>query len=292
LLPGRDLEADAGQGGGGQTVAVTGQPPEEVFACGVVPDEKDPLRMLEPFASDDKAARALDAVRAHWEEKSRSILVRTGDDGFNSWMRWVGLQPVLRRIYGCSFLPDHDYGKGGRGWRDLWQDLLSLILIEPETVRDSLLNNFAGVRIDGSNATIIGERPGEFIADRNRISRVWMDHGAWPLPTTELYIQQTGDFKFLFETAPYFRDSHLSRSARIDSEWSPEDGRALKTAAGQTHHGTVLEHLLVENLVPFFNVGEHCQWAFKNVPVLGMKNAPPICVVSCFFPPFFGGCIP
>ena len=50
------------------------------------------------------------------------------------------------------FYPDHDYGKGGKGWRDIWQDLLSLILIEPKLVRNNLINNFAGVRIDGSNA--------------------------------------------------------------------------------------------------------------------------------------------
>ncbi len=59
-----------------------------------------------------------------------------------------------------------------------------------------LLNNFAGIRVDGSNATIIGSKPGEFIADRNKIPRVWMDHGVWPFLTTQLYIDQTGDLPF------------------------------------------------------------------------------------------------
>jgi len=103
-----------------------------------------------------------------------------------------------------SFLPDHDYGKGGRGWRDIWQDLLSLILIEPAEVRANLLNNFAGVRMDGSNATIIGAKMGEFIADRNAITRVWMDPRCVAVITTLLYINQTGDFDLLFEPASYF----------------------------------------------------------------------------------------
>ena len=120
-------------------------------------------------------------------------------------MRWVTLQPVLRRIFGCSFLPDHDYGKGGRGWRDIWQDLLSLILIEPHLVRQDLINNCAGIRIDGSNATIIGARPGEFLADRNAITRVWMDHGAWPFLTLLLYIDQSGDFDILLAKAELFQ---------------------------------------------------------------------------------------
>ena len=94
-------------------------------------------------------------------------------------MKWVTLQPILRRIYGCSFLPHHDYGRGGRGWRDLWQDCLALLLMEPAQVRDLLWNNFGGVRVDGSNASIIGSEPGEFIADRNSLQEFgWiMVHG-------------------------------------------------------------------------------------------------------------------
>ena len=68
-----------------------------------------------------------------------------------------------------------------------------MLFMEPEGVRPLLFSNFAGIRIDGSNATIIGHEPGEFIADRNNIPRVWMDHGAWPFLTTRLYIDQTGD---------------------------------------------------------------------------------------------------
>ena len=65
--------------------------------------------------------------------------------------------------------------------------------------------NFGGVRFDGTNATIIGSKQGEFIADRNNIVRVWMDHGAWPYLTTRLYMQQTGDIEFLTEANTYFK---------------------------------------------------------------------------------------
>jgi len=176
----------------------------------------------------------------------------------------VTLQPVFRRIFGCSFLPDHDYGKGGKGWRDIWQDLLSLILIEPESVRDVLINNFAGVRIDGSNATIIGSKPGEFIADRNAISRVWMDHGVWPFLTTLLYVNQTGDLDLLFEETSYFMDAQMMRSAKQDLSWKPEDGNQLKAAEGTIYKGTILEHVLIQHLVQFFNVGDHNNIRLEN----------------------------
>ncbi len=230
---------------------------EYVIAIGITTGEPEARGIFAKFNAPSKFDEALAAARKFWHEKSHSITFKTGDAHFNSWMQWVTLQPVLRRIFGCSFLPDHDYGKGGKGWRDIWQDLLSLILIEPQQVRDSLINNFAGVRIDGTNATIIGARPGEFIADRNVITRVWMDHGVWPFLTALLYIEQTGDFNLLFEPTTYFRDPQQSRTYQKDNLWTPSYGNKLKDTNGEVYKGTILEHILVQNLVQFFNVGEH-----------------------------------
>jgi cellobiose phosphorylase len=217
-------------------------------------------------------AERLAEASAYWSDKLARIRFSTGQPDFDRWMRWVQVQPTLRRIYGCSFLPDFDYGRGGRGWRDLWQDCLALLLADPQDVRDDMLRNFGGVRIDGSNATIIGRKkvpapghPGfkfvpEFIADRNNIVRTWMDHGIWPQLTALLYVHQTGDWKFLLEEAPYFQDALRNRGRSVDKSWKPSDGDSatqLKTFDGQVYTGTVLEHMLVQNLVQFFNVGEH-----------------------------------
>ena len=197
----------------------------------------------------------LEETKLVWDKKISTIQFKTGDSDFNNWVRWVQTQPILRKLFGCSFLPDFDYGRGGRGWRDLWQDCLALLLQSPEDVRTDIVHNFGGVRVDGSNATIIGRKQvkgkwlPEFIADRNNITRTWMDHGAWPFLTTLLYLHQTGDHAMLLEEAPYFRDALTHRGKKVDPTW----------AAGPraTNRGTVLEHILVQPLVPFFNVGEH-----------------------------------
>lgn len=195
--------------------------------------------------------------KALWADKVNTVEFHTGDPSADQWMKWVTLQPVLRRLYGNSFLPYHDYGRGGRGWRDLWQDCLALLIMEPAEVRSLLLNNYAGVRFDGSNATIIGQAPGEFIADRNNIPRVWMDHGAWPFLTTKLYLDQSGDLEFLLQEQCYFRDSFMSRCKERDTSWNEAAGPYLRTSAGEVYKGTILEHILLQNLIPFFNVGEH-----------------------------------
>ena len=228
-----------------------------IMAVGVSSNLGQAKDIFSRFDTLENFERALLDNKNFWLDKISSIGFKTGQENFNSWMYWVTLQPIFRRIFGCSFLPDHDYGKGGKGWRDIWQDLLSLILIEPHLVRENLLNNCAGIRIDGSNATIIGTKPGEFIADRNAITRVWMDHGAWPLVTILLYINQTGDYDLLLHKQTYFKDPQLSRTMEKDLGWISQYGSKLLDKKGLVYEGTILEHLLVQNLVQFFNVGEH-----------------------------------
>ena len=266
-----------------------GQSQSFVVMVGTAGDEAQTKEVFSHFNSADKFTQALEANKKFWFDKISSIVFSSGDENFNSWMRWVTLQPVLRRIFGCSFLPDHDYGKGGRGWRDIWQDLLSLILIEPHVVRQDLLNNCAGIRVDGSNATIIGPKPGEFLADRNAITRVWMDHGAWPFLTLRLYIDQSGDFDILLQRQSYFRDLQLSRTHDKDIAWVSQYGNKLLDKKGHVYEGTVLEHLLVQHLTQFFNVGEHNIIRLESADWNDGLDMAPDKGESVAFTSFYGG---
>lgn len=213
------------------------------------------------YLNDIEFTSVLSKTELYWEKELSTLQFRSGRTEFDHWMKWVALQPILRRIYGCSFLPHHDYGRGGRGWRDLWQDCLALIVMNPEPVREMLFNNYAGVRLDGTNATIIGERLGEFKADRNNIPRVWMDHGLWPLITTQLYIDRTGDVDFLFEKQSYFRDenAHYGKKKVVFAKEDTDEFKENKalTSSGELYFGTILEHILVQNLIAVHNIGEH-----------------------------------
>lgn len=217
---------------------------------------EDLERQADKFLSKKVCLEALEATKAYWGEKV-NVAYKTGSKDFDSWMRWVNFQPILRRIYGCSFLPHHDYGRGGRGWRDLWQDCLALLIMNPSGVRDMLISNFGGVRMDGTNATIIGTKQGEFIADRNNITRVWMDHGVWPFLTTSLYIDQSGDYDILLKNNYYFKDPQAVRGEEKDTEWNTQYGNRMKTVRGDEYQGSILEHMLIEHLAAFYDVGEH-----------------------------------
>ena len=245
--------------GGIRFPAVTlepGQSTEYIVLLGVSEDEAEIDRVLSSFHTVEQVRAALSVTRAHWQEQV-NVRYHTGDPNFDRWMRWVSFQPFLRRLYGCSFLPHHDYGRGGRGWRDLWQDCLSLLLMDPQNVGDMIRKNFGGVRVDGTNATIIGAGDGNFIADRNGIARVWMDHALWPLMTTKLYIDQTGDLNILNSPAPYFKDPQALRGTGIDQDWNDAYGNRQRTESGEVYQGTILEHLLIQHLTAFYEVGEH-----------------------------------
>lgn len=208
------------------------------------------------YASLNNLNQAYEQTKQTWRERVKASY-QSGDHEFDQFMNWVSFQPILRRIYGCSFLPHHDYGRGGRGWRDLWQDCLALLMMNPDGVRRMLIDNYGGVRVDGTNATIIGTKPGEFIADRNHITRVWMDHGMWPLLTTAFYIDQTGDLSILLEKAPYFKDAQIIRGTAKDANWNETQGCWQRDAQGDIVQGSILEHILIQHLTAFYEVGEH-----------------------------------
>ncbi|MBE5875913.1 MAG: cellobiose phosphorylase [Lachnospiraceae bacterium] len=229
---------------------------EYIVMLGVAKESQDVECVLKRYGSVQRVISALRKVKKYWQEKV-NVTYHTGDNDFDNYMRWVSFQPILRRIYGCSFLPHHDYGRGGRGWRDLWQDCLSLLIMDPCGVRNMILDNYGGVRIDGTNATIIGSKQGEFIADRNNITRVWMDHGVWPFLTTKLYIDQTGDIEILLQKVPYFKDKQVERGTNTDERFKEANGMQQKCVNGEIYQGSILEHLLVQHLGAFYEVGEH-----------------------------------
>jgi cellobiose phosphorylase len=239
------------------TILQPGESQSYVIILAILKPNQKTKILVENYGTEEAFDAWLAKTKDFWRDKLETFGVKTGSERFDLWARWVAIQPTLRRLFGNSFLPYHDYGRGGRGWRDLWQDILALLLTETGDVSDFLFGNFAGVRMDGSNATIIGNAPGEFKADRNNIPRVWMDHGAWPLLTIQLYIDQTGDLEFLLRAQTYFKDHLVFRSQSVDEAWDPAQGTHQKTASGANYEGSIIEHILLQHLTQFFNVGQH-----------------------------------
>ncbi|MFO7615294.1 MAG: cellobiose phosphorylase [Bacteroidales bacterium] len=232
-----------------------GEVADYIIIHGITDNENDIGDWGEKYGSAEKFDLHLQHTLGYWQKVATTVTFNTGDQIFDNWVKWVAFQLKCRQIFGNSYLPDFGYGRGGRGWRDLWQDLLSIFLVDPAGAREEILNNFRGVRLDGSNATIIGTRPGEFIADRNNVPRTWCDHGAWPVFVLDFYIRQSGDAEILFKELPYWKDVFTHRSKNKDQHWNPSQGYQQLDENGKVYEGSVLEHMLVQQLTAFFNVG-------------------------------------
>ena len=114
---------------------------ELIFAISADKDRDKLIQDASDLSSETFDLKKERTIQA-WHNELSSLKFNVKDEHFNTWIKWVTLQPTLRRVYGCSFLPHHDYGRGGRGWRDLWQDLLALILMNPTDVRHlAVVNN-------------------------------------------------------------------------------------------------------------------------------------------------------
>ncbi|MDE7429214.1 MAG: cellobiose phosphorylase, partial [Lachnospiraceae bacterium] len=85
---------------------------EYVIIMGITEQDEEVERLASSYDSSAKSVQALERVKAYWQEKV-NVRYHTGDDRFDLFLRWVSFQPFLRRLYGCSFLPHHDYGRGG-----------------------------------------------------------------------------------------------------------------------------------------------------------------------------------
>ena len=230
---------------------------EFILIHGITEDESEIDKWHQKYGTLSRVNDAVKNTNQYWQQIVNNVSFKTDNPNFDNWMKWVTFQLKCRQIFGNSYLPDFGYGRGGRGWRDLWQDLLSIFLVDPESAREEIINNFLGIRIDGSNATIIGTKPGEFLADRNNVPRTWCDHGAWSVFVLDFYIQQSGDFDILFQELTYWKDVFTHRSKKRDAEWVESYGFRQKTSSGEPYQGSIFEHVLLQQFSAFFHVGQH-----------------------------------
>jgi hypothetical protein len=68
---------------------------------------------------------------------------------------------------------------------------------------------------------------------------------------------QSGDVSLLLKENTYFKDPQAVRGEEKDTLWSAADGNHVKTVDGTEYSGSILEHMLIQNLTAFYDVGEH-----------------------------------
>ena len=88
-----------------KTVLKPGESRDYLVILGVTDSEDTIPRCVERYGTSEKMRGALEKNAAFWRERVSAISFHSADRDFDRWMLWVALQPSLRKIFGCSFLP-------------------------------------------------------------------------------------------------------------------------------------------------------------------------------------------
>lgn len=89
---------------------MAGEKKTYILLLGMAQSEQALREEMREYCTLARVEEKLAATRRYWKEQN-NVQYATGNRAFDQWMYWVDFQPMLRRIYGCSFLPHHDYRK-------------------------------------------------------------------------------------------------------------------------------------------------------------------------------------
>ncbi|MCL2485742.1 MAG: hypothetical protein FWF00_06565 [Endomicrobia bacterium] len=203
------------------------------------------------------AQKAFQELNDFWNERTSRVVITTGNKDFNnSWNKWWCYQLSMRYWFGNTGHPQTDYGTDFAGWRDFWQDMMAATVIDPKGLEERTMHTLSGIRIDGTNATRFFARTKEFGSDD--VNGLWCDHPYWTFQTVKILINFLGDHKFLFRDGiSYFKDLYINRGETKDENWKKGVIGSHKTIKNTDYKGTVAEHILVQLLTMFYDVGNN-----------------------------------
>lgn len=210
------------------------------------------------------AVEELNKVKKFWDENINRKKIETRSRDFNiSWNKWWYYQLSMRRWFGNTGHPEFDYGTDFSGWREIWQDMIGAILVDAGSAETQLLDTLSGIRLDGTNATRFFARTGKFGSDK--LNGLWCDHPYWTAQTVLLFVDYMGQIDYcLRKRVPYFKDLYLNRGGSVDKNWAENAVGFAKDKKRRKVLGTVLEHILVQNLTMFYDCGKNGLLSIKR----------------------------
>ncbi|MDO6965464.1 GH36-type glycosyl hydrolase domain-containing protein [Rhizobium alvei] len=195
-----------------------------VFVLGEGDNVDEALALARHWAHVGRARDALAANEALWRARLAVVTVETPDPAFDILVnRWLLQQVLASRVQARAGF--HQAG-GAYGFRDQLQDMLALLMIEPQRVRAHLLSCASRQFEEGDVLHWWHPPAGRGI--RTRCS----DDLLWLVYATGRYVEATGDFAILEETVSFLSAPPLH---------ADEDDRYALFGPGQ-ESGTLLEH--------------------------------------------------
>lgn len=183
------------------------------------------------FAVPGEVDRSIDEVRAYWNERLGAIHIETPDAAVNSMGNvWNQVQCHTTFNWSRSASFNEAGGRDGLGFRDTCQDVLGVVHVLPQQVKQKLLDLLQSQHSFG--AAMHHVQPLSFKQGPHNLSEQYFsDDHLWLLIAVPAYIRETGDEAFLDEVVAYADAGrgtvyeHLKRA--LDFSWSKRGPHGL-----------------------------------------------------------------
>jgi cellobiose phosphorylase len=168
---------------------------EIIFRMGVGRGTDDASRLVQRLRRSSTARAALDAVRQYWKYTLGAVQIETPDVSLNVLCNgWLVYQTMASRLWGRS---GHYQSGGAFGFRDQLQDVMALVHVDPQLVRDHLLLCASRQFVEGDVQHWWHPPSGRGVRTHCSDDYLWL-----PLAACR-YVLCTGDSAVLKEPVPF-----------------------------------------------------------------------------------------
>jgi len=177
---------------------------EKEFAVLLVAHEKesrDPYGEMKwkELTSLDVLGARLNSVKEHWAQYLSHVKVETPDESFNTM---IGVWNQYQAAMTFDMARNSGYYHGGllfgTGMRDQFQDILGVVIAEPQRVRNRLLNALRFQFENGSTLHNFFKLTDNGEKTNHSDTPLWIPYGLIE------YLNETADYSILDEIVPYY----------------------------------------------------------------------------------------
>ncbi|MDY7079666.1 MAG: glucoamylase family protein [Chloroflexota bacterium] len=201
-----------------------GETEEVFFLLGQGADRGEVLRLVERYQAPAQVEAAWEAVNELWDDLLGTVTVQTPDPAMDLLLnRWLLYQALACRVWGRSALYQ---SSGAFGYRDQLQDVMALVHVAPDIVREHILRA-ARHQFEAGDVLHWWHPPsGRGVRTRCSDDLLWL-----PFVTAH-YVSTTGDETIMTEKVPFLKGDPL--------EEEEKERYGLYEATAKTH--TLYEH--------------------------------------------------
>jgi len=175
-----------------------GETKSVVFLLGATPSRQRAKKIIQKYRTDGAVWKALDEVKAFWDEILTQTTVQTPDEALNFMVNtWLKYQTISARLWArCAYYQS----SGGFGYRDQLQDSHIFLPIQPKLTKKQILLHAEHQFPDGT--VLHWWHQGTNIGAITEMT----DDLLWLVLLTAHYIDETADFSILDEKANFLPD--------------------------------------------------------------------------------------